>query len=160
LELNYRRKKRLGDLLIDAGRITEEDLKLALDEQKKNGRKLGETLIDLGFTTDLEIAKALHEQLKLDMVILAERIIASDILGLVNEELLRRYRMIPFEYKKNSLNVLRVAMADPLDMRASDIHIEAFVHIVRRHILLILKKSWSLELRMRENLQSMSQLDV
>ena len=120
LELHYRRKKRLGDLLIDAGMITEENLKLALTEQKKSGHKLGETLIDLGFTTDLDIARALHEQLKLDMVILSERVIDSEILGLVNEDLLRKYRMIPFEYKKNSPNVLRVAMADPLDMRAID----------------------------------------
>lgn len=120
MELHYRRKKRLGDLLIDAGMITEENLKLALTEQKKSGHKLGETLIDLGFTTDLDIARALHEQLKLDMVILSERVIDSEILGLVNEDLLRKYRMIPFEYKKNSPNVLRVAMADPLDMRAID----------------------------------------
>lgn len=120
MELLYKRKKRLGDLLIDAHVITEDNLKQALIEQKKNGHKLGETLIDLGFTNELEIAKALHQQLKLDMVILSERIIESDILSLVNEEILRRYTMIPFEYKKNSPNVLRVAMADPLDMRATD----------------------------------------
>lgn len=116
----YKRKKRLGDLLIDANVITEENLRLALSEQKKSGRKLGETLIDLGITNEMVIANALHQQLKLDMVILSERMIDSEILGLVNEEILRRYTMIPFEYKKNSPNVLRVAMADPLDIRAMD----------------------------------------
>lgn len=120
MELFNKRKKRLGDLLMDAQIITEENLKQALSEQIKSGHKLGETLIDLGFTNELEIAKALHQQLKIDMVILSERIIESDILSLVNEEILRRYTMIPFEFKKNSPNVLRVAMADPLDMRAAD----------------------------------------
>lgn len=120
MELLYKRKKRLGDLLIDAQVITEEQLKMALDSQKKNGRKLGEALIDLGFTNELEIAKALHQQLKLDLVVLAERVIESDVLSVANEDLLRKYTMIPFEFKKNAPNVLRVAMADPLDMRAMD----------------------------------------
>lgn len=120
MELLYRRKRRLGDLLIDARVITEADLKLALSEQKKTGNKLGETLVDLGITNEIEIAKALQQQLKLDMVILSERVIDSEIIGLVNEKILRRYTMIPFEYKKNSPNVLRVAMANPLDMSAID----------------------------------------
>ena len=58
---NYRRKKkRLGDLLVQAGIISEEQLKEGLEKQKQTFSKLGETLIDLGYTSEVEIANALH----------------------------------------------------------------------------------------------------
>lgn len=119
MEFN-RKKKRLGDLLIDAGVINESQLTTALAVQKEKGQKLGEALIDLGFTTEMEIANALHRQLNCDLVILSEKRIESDIINLVNEELLRKHGMIPFEFKKGYANILRVAMANPLDIIAID----------------------------------------
>lgn len=116
----FNKKKRLGDILIDAGIITGEQLTGALAEQRKNGQKLGETLIDLGFTTEVEIANALHRQLNYDYVILAEKRIDKDIIKLVGEEILRKYSMIPFEYKPGYPNILRVAMSNPLDYVAID----------------------------------------
>ena len=59
----YNKKKRLGDILIDAGIINDEQLTTALAAQREKGQKLGETLIDLGYTTEVEIANALHRQL-------------------------------------------------------------------------------------------------
>ena len=50
-----RRKKRLGDLLVSSGAITEEQLATALDNQKVTGKKLGESLIDLGYISDIDI---------------------------------------------------------------------------------------------------------
>ena len=62
------RKKRLGDILIDAGVINKAQLEQALAVQRERGQKLGETLIDLDFTTEDEIATALHRQLNIDYV--------------------------------------------------------------------------------------------
>lgn len=119
MDLNNK-KKRLGDILIDAGIITKEQLVSALNEQKNKGQKLGETLIDLGFTTEVEIANALHRQLNYDYVILSERRIDPDIIKLVGEEILRKNNVMPFEYKQGYPNVLRVAMSNPLDFVAID----------------------------------------
>jgi type IV pilus assembly protein PilB len=113
-------KKRLGDILVDEGVITEEELKEALNMQKKDKLKLGELLVDLGYTDELSIANALHKQLNLDLVCLYGIEISPDILGLVNENILRKYMVIPFEFDKSSPNLLRVAMADPLDIIAID----------------------------------------
>lgn len=116
----YNKKKRLGDILIDAGVIDEEQLKTALTVQREKGRKLGETLIDLGYTTEVEIANALHRQLNYDYVILSERRIEPDIIKLVGEEILRKHTVMPFEFKQGYPNILRVAMANPLDYLAID----------------------------------------
>ncbi|MBH1939779.1 Flp pilus assembly complex ATPase component TadA [Mobilitalea sibirica] len=119
MEFNNK-KKRLGDILIDAGVIDEQQLATALAQQKEKGQKLGETLIDLGYTTEVEIANALHRQLNCDFVVLSERRIEQDIIKLVGEEILRKHSVIPFEFKKGSPNVLRIAMSNPLDYIAID----------------------------------------
>lgn len=113
-------KKRLGDILIQEGLITEADLKNALSEQKKDNRKLGETLVDLGYVNELSIAQALQKQLKIDIVQLTGIKIPPDILNLVNEQILRKYMLIPFEFDKKDPNMLRVAMSDPMDIMAID----------------------------------------
>ncbi len=114
-----RKKLRLGDLLINSGVITDEQLQKALELQKQGGRKLGEVLIDEGITTDEAIAKALSNQLGIDMVELNNVAIPDDILKLVPSNVLKKNKAIPFEYG-NDLNVLRVAMVDPMDMNAMD----------------------------------------
>ncbi|MDF2588248.1 MAG: Type secretion system protein GspE [Anaerocolumna sp.] len=115
-----KKKKRLGDILLDAGVISTEQLDIALVEQKKRNQKLGETLIDTGITTEFEIAQALHEQLGLDYISLVGKKIDDEIIALVNDTILRKYKLIPFEFHKNNPNVLRIAMADPLDIVAID----------------------------------------
>lgn len=116
----YNKKKRLGDILIDAGIISEEQLSTALAVQREKGLKLGETLIDLDYTTEVEIANALHRQLNYDYVILSERRIDQEIIKLVGEEILRKHTVMPFEFKVGYPNILRVAMANPLDFLAID----------------------------------------
>lgn len=116
----YNKKKRLGDILIDAGIISDDQLMTALAVQREKGLKLGETLIDLAYTTEVEIANALHRQLNYDYVILSERRIEQDVIRLVGEEILRKHSVMPFEFKKGYPNVLRVAMSNPLDYLAID----------------------------------------
>ena len=115
-----RKKKRLGDMLVDAGVISQEQLMAALQEQKVSGHKLGETLIEIGFTSEMEIARALHMQLGYDLIMLSEIKISEEILGLVSDQILRKHMVIPFEFSNYSGNVLRLAMADPMDILAVD----------------------------------------
>ncbi len=116
------RRIRLGDLLLNSGVITMEQLNRALSEQKKvRGKKLGETLIDLGYTDELQIADALKQQLHYDMVRLPGIRIPEEILKLITDQaVLKKHMLIPFAFKENNPSVLRVAMADPMDIMAID----------------------------------------
>lgn len=119
--MDFNRKKlRLGDVLVNSGIITAEDLQKGLELQKGSGRKLGETLVDEGLATEDNIAKALSSQLHYDMVDLQNVEISEDVLKLVPANVLKKYKMLPFEYSPDNMNVLRVAMSDPMDMAAMD----------------------------------------
>lgn len=115
-----RSKKRLGDMLIDKGIITKEQLEQALNVQQKQHQRIGVILVDLGFTDEITIAKLLKQQLRLDYIQLSGIFIDPLIVGLVSEQILRKHILIPFEFSKSDSNTLRVAMADPLDLNAID----------------------------------------
>lgn len=119
--MDFNRKKiRLGDLLVNSGVITQEQLEKGLEYQKGSGRKLGETLVDEGIATEENIARALSSQLHYDMVDLQTVAIEPEIQELIPASVLKKYKMIPFEYAVDNMNVLRVAMSDPMDMTAMD----------------------------------------
>ena len=115
-----RKKMRLGDVLINEGAITEEQLQKGLELQKQNKQRLGITLVDAGFTTEDAIAKALSHQLGYDRIKLRDVAIEQSVLDLINVEILKKHVMIPIGYSQEEANVLRVAMADPMDMAAMD----------------------------------------
>ncbi|MBR4981450.1 MAG: Flp pilus assembly complex ATPase component TadA [Lachnospiraceae bacterium] len=119
--MDFRRKKvRIGDLLVETGVITEEQLQEALRRQRGTSRKLGEALVDEGFVTEEQIAYALSEQYHIDIIDLQNVNISEEILNLVSPMVLKKNRMIPFEYAKDNANVLRVATADPMDIFGMD----------------------------------------
>lgn len=120
--VGYSRKKRLGDLLVEAEVITEEQLGSALEAQKseQKGKKLGNVLIELGFTTEQDIKKALQEQLGIEGIDLSSIRIPEEITHLMDESVLRKYSLIPFAFSEKNPNILKVAMSDPLDIRAMD----------------------------------------
>ncbi len=118
----YSRKKRLGEILVDAGMITPDLIDDALAEQKKrnNGQKFGDILMDMGLITDGQIVTALCSQLGYAEVNLATFQIEEDILKLVEEPVLRKHNLLPFGFSPKNANLLMVAMSDPLDIRAVD----------------------------------------
>lgn len=120
--IGFGRKKRLGDLLVDAGVISQDQLVKALGIQKteKKDTRLGELLIDLGFTNEDQIKKALCEQLKLPGIDLSTVRIPEEIIKLLQESILRKYNLIPFQFSEKNPNLIKVAMSDPLDIRAMD----------------------------------------
>lgn len=113
-------KIRLGDCLMQKGMITEEQLQQALATQKENGTKLGETIVDLGFISENEMIDILTEQLGIEYVDLRKMKIPEEIGKLLNESFLRKNCLIPIGYDQLLPNVLRVAMADPMDIIAID----------------------------------------
>ncbi len=116
-----RQKKRIGDLLVDAGVITQEKLEAALELQKERKQKLGILLIEEGYVTEQQIAYTLHTQMGYDIVELGKYNISTDILKLVPDvALLKRANAIPFEFDPFDSQYLRVAMSDPLDIFAID----------------------------------------
>ncbi|MBE5962864.1 MAG: type II secretion system protein GspE [Lachnospiraceae bacterium] len=116
-----RKKKRLGDMLIEENVITSEQLDEALKKQKIEKKKLGTILIEMGFTKEKDIAVAIQKQLGLDFVVLAGLRIREDILRLISDSsILKKHVMMPFAFREDQSNTLYVAMSDPLDYIAQD----------------------------------------
>lgn len=113
-------KKRLGDMLIDAKLITQEQLELALTYGRENSKKLGESLIELRFIEEKQLLAELAVQLNLEQVHLIGMDIPTELISLVKVSVLRKNLMIPYAYVKDSINEVKLAMADPMDMRAID----------------------------------------
>ncbi len=120
--IGYGRKKRLGDMLVENGVIAQEQLDAALKAQKgeKQGMKLGAVLVELEMVTEQQILDCLQKQLGYEVITLAKERIGEDVLKLVDENVLRKYSLIPFAFSEKNPNVLKVAMSDPLDIRAID----------------------------------------
>ena len=117
----YGQKKiRLGELLVDGGAITREQLETALAQQKVSRRKLGEILVDSNIVTEENIAETLAGQLHYAMTDLVNVTVPSEILALVPAQVLRKNKALPIGYAPDNVNILRVAMADPLDLDAID----------------------------------------
>lgn len=120
--MGYSRKKKLGELLVEAGVITPEKIEEALAVQKtsKSGDKLGAVLLDLGYIKEQQMVDALKDQLGYEGVQLAMERISEDITKLADEAILRKYNLVPFGFSEKNPNILKVAMSDPLDIRAID----------------------------------------
>ena len=115
-----RKKIRIGDVLIAAGAITEEQLQEALAYQKENGGKLGNVLVELGFISDQILITLLTQQLGIDYISLKGAKIEDSVVHLVPEPMIAKYRVMPVEIDPDNPNILKVAMSDPQDLDAID----------------------------------------
>ena len=112
-----RQKLRLGDVLVKAGTITEEQLQRALVEQKQKNMPLGKALVQLGILTEEKILTSLAEQLKIPYLDMQGVKISQDAIRKVPESIARKHGIIPIDIENGSL---RLAMADPLNIFAID----------------------------------------
>ncbi|WP_300350557.1 GspE/PulE family protein [Clostridium sp.] len=110
-------KKRLGDILIESGKLTEEKLKEALVIQKEVGKRLGEILIERNFVNEEDIIEVLEKQLNLKRVNLEIITIDRRAIQMISENVCRKHTIFPYEIDEN---IIKVAMADPLDIVAID----------------------------------------
>jgi type IV pilus assembly protein PilB len=113
----FKKKLRLGDLLLEYDLITQQQLEDALKIQKSTGVKLGEALINAGYVTRQNINEILEFQLGIPYVNLKEYKIDQEAIKLVNETLVRRHRLLPINLRENEIYI---AMEDPLDIYAID----------------------------------------
>jgi len=112
-----RKKIRIGDLLVENGVITDEQLLTALATQKKSGAKLGATLIELNYITSQQFHEFLATQLKLPYIDLKHYSYQPEIVRLLPETAARRFRVMVLAREPNRL---LVGMADPTDIYAYD----------------------------------------
>ena len=116
----FRQRVRIGDVLIQAGLITEEQLNLALEEQKKKpkGTRIGQTLVELGYVSELDMTLELQKQLDVEFVDLRKIEIDEKAVHILTETDCRKYNIIPFAFK--DVMTLSVAMDDPQDFDIID----------------------------------------
>ncbi len=115
--MTKRKPKQLGQILLEQGLITNEQLERALGEHRSTARSLGRTLIDLGYIRERDLVMALAEQVGLDFVDLSEHQIDPLAATLLPEQLARRYRALPIGERDGKL---LVAMSDPANVFALD----------------------------------------
>ncbi len=113
-------KIRLGDCLVQKGMITEEQLSEALVKQKENGAKLGETIVELGYVSENDMIDVLVEQLGIEYVDVRKIKVDENAARLLKEDFMRKNGLIPIAFDELLPNVIRVAMADPMDIIAID----------------------------------------
>lgn len=109
--------KLLGELLLDEKLISDQDLTKCLEKQKRSQRPLGEILIEEGVIKEEQLQKMLAKQLELDYVDVRQIHISDYVLKVINEELARRYHVLPIQLRQNTLTV---AVADPFNMSIID----------------------------------------
>jgi type IV pilus assembly protein PilB len=112
-----RKSKQLGQILIELGMITPEQLETALEEHRRTPKSIGRVLIDMGMIKEGDLVRALAEQVGLEFVDLAEYPVDPTATTLLPEALARRYRAIPIGEREGKL---LVAMSDPANVYALD----------------------------------------
>ena len=111
--------RRIGDILIEQGILSHDQLRIALTEQKKRGDQLGRIIVSLGFTTEAIVRDALSESLGQESVDLHKVVVDQDALKMVPKEVARRYRVLPIAIDHKA-HLLTVAMADTTNVVALD----------------------------------------
>jgi type IV pilus assembly protein PilB len=112
-----KRRKQLGEVLLDEGLITYEQLEEALSVQTGTGKGLGRILIDLGFIAEPDLVAALAKQIGLPFIDLAEYPVDPAAASLISDTLAKRYSALPIGYEDSKLVV---AMSDPANVFALD----------------------------------------
>lgn len=108
-------KRQLGELLLEAGVITQEKLDKALDIQKQKGGLIGEIFVQLGYAVEEDIAQALTVQYGFPYLPLANYDINPEIIQLLPARIARQYILIPIDKIGNNFTI---AMSNPLNMQA------------------------------------------
>jgi MSHA biogenesis protein MshE len=110
-------KIRLGEILVQQGLLSADQLNQALGEQKLSGRKLGRVFIDSGYVAEKQISEALAHQFKIPFVDLKQFNIEPDTIHKLSEAQARRFRTVVLEDRSSSY---LIGMVDPTDLFAYD----------------------------------------
>ena len=109
--------KQLGDVLLDGGHVTADELASALEEQRRHGRSLGRVLVERGTLTETELVAAQAVQIGLRFLDLSDVVVDAEAVLRVSEAVCRRHSVLPIAQEDGRLVV---AMADPANVFAVD----------------------------------------
>jgi type IV pilus assembly protein PilB len=107
--------KRIGELLVEAGVLSQSQLEQALFAQRKDGRKLGQLLVELGLVSEIQLTQTLSRQLSVPWVSLYHVDFSRSLLNLVSREIAEKYALVPIFVRRvrKQGETLYVAMDDP-----------------------------------------------
>ncbi|MDZ7642974.1 MAG: hypothetical protein U5K76_01315 [Woeseiaceae bacterium] len=112
-----RRKLRLGDMLLEAGVISDDELQAALALQKRSGHKLGRALMDTGAISETELHSFLSRRLDIEFIDIKSLKLDPKVVQLLPEVHARRHRARALQSDPDGL---LVGMADPTDVLGYD----------------------------------------
>jgi type IV pilus assembly protein PilB len=112
------RRKRLGEMLVDQGVITPDQLNEVLARQKQEkGSRMGKLLVDLGYATDAQICEVIAEQLRIPAADMVAVDVPNEVLALVTRDLAMKHACLPWFVDGRELYLI---MADPTNIAAAD----------------------------------------
>jgi len=109
--------KRMGEILVEAGTVSDDQLQLALGEQKQTGEKLGMVLQRLGICTEREISQVLAGQAGVETIDLSQINIDRHAMDLIDSAFCEQRSLVAVAHQGSTL---RVAMANPMDLETID----------------------------------------
>ena len=118
LPVTRSRRKQLGEMLVDQGIITRDQLAEVLTRQKtEKGSRVGRLLVDLGHATETQICEVVAEQLCIPAADMVAVDVPNEVLGLVSRELALKHACLPWFTEGRDLYLI---MADPTNVAAAD----------------------------------------
>ena len=110
-------RKRLGELLVEGGLLSEEQLKDALAQHKKSGMKLGKFLVQRGIVRESAMIDAVASQLKIDRYRADKYPVNAELANIIPTDMAQKHQLVPLARKPN---LLTVGMTDPMDIESLD----------------------------------------
>lgn len=112
------RRKRLGEMLLDQGVITHDQLNEVLAQQKlEKGSRVGRLLVDLGYATEAQICEVVAEQLRIPAADMVAVDVPNEVLSLVSRDLALKHLCLPWFVEGRDLYLI---MSDPTNVTAAD----------------------------------------
>ena len=112
--------RRIGQILVDLGYISDDQLELLLEEQgQQPGELLGKVAQEMGLVTDEQVVQALSEQLNMQTFTIGDTVIEPEVLQHINETMAEMYRVIPLRFDPD-MNRLTVVTCDPQKLAIAD----------------------------------------
>ncbi len=96
-------KKKVGEVLLEAGLITPEQLENALNLQKGKNKRIGRILVELGYINEMQVAEALSRQTSTPLVDWENVAVTKDLLSLVPKEIAEKKTVLPIELRDKTL---------------------------------------------------------
>ncbi len=103
--------RRIGQILVNLGFLTEDRVKVILEEQRQRPTELfGQVAIGMGLLSDEHLVQGLGEQMGLQVIALGDLTVPANVLAMITEPMAQLYRVVPISFEENTLTI---AMCDP-----------------------------------------------